>query len=473
MLSEFNEWANCPITLSPKEIQDPFIVIDDFFSADSLTGHLKQLQIWRDRVVGYGYYTDGHGSPSGLLFNYELTLKLIEVALILKKPSFSGLMLKCTFKDMDDIRKEPEEWPEYPCNLNEAELLDPALGIRLFFRGYQLADYRAQLYEWLRYGLSAKPAKEFVDAKDLLLIYENLQKLFGIMWLIYNRNNSNTDLEVSEIVVSPAPELYRLDLDFTPSYKERLTKSVAIIKKKLPSAWAIICLGEKPGKDNVIYFLVLTADFETGEALALGTMLEESCSAEKVFILVHYANAFLNAVNSGDRFFSNALACPSIFLSGDLLMPRFRSMRNILNVDHGEANWERWSRQANEFLTGAEFYLAEEAYSAALFSMHQSAECILVAVIRSVLGYRISTHNLLRLLRITQMFTEDLTIVFDLGSESGKSNFRVLKDSYVGVRYRDNYLPDTNVIKELFPAVTSLVTKAVAIHRRYLMTSIL
>lgn len=167
METEFNEWANCPITLSPNEIKDPFLVIGDFFSADSLTGHLKDLQKWRDHVIGNGYYTDVKGNPSSLLFTHELNVKLIEAGMVLKKPFFSEILMQYDFHDVSRINNEREQWTEYPNNLNEAELLNPFLVIRHFFLHYSLAQYRAHLYEWLTYGLSSKPANEFVNTKDL------------------------------------------------------------------------------------------------------------------------------------------------------------------------------------------------------------------------------------------------------------------------------------------------------------------
>ena len=63
MRTELNQWVNCPINLSTREIEDPFIVIDDFFSADDLSGHIDYLEKWRDRVIGPGYYIDLKGSP--------------------------------------------------------------------------------------------------------------------------------------------------------------------------------------------------------------------------------------------------------------------------------------------------------------------------------------------------------------------------------------------------------------------------
>jgi HEPN domain-containing protein len=476
METEFNEWANCPITLSPYEIKDPFIVIEDFFSADSLSGHLKVLQKWRDHVIGGGYFTDVKGNPSSLLFTHELNVKLIEAAMVLKKPFFSEILMQYDFHDLSQIIDERVQWAEYPNSLSEAELLNPFLIIRSFFRQFSLAEYRAHLDEWLTYALSSKPANEFVTTKDLTVVYENLQKLYNVMWVYHNRHRatqSPSREKSNDITDIPPISLYELDSFPEASDREKLSGIVGTIKHKLPSTWAIIYLGEKPGNHNLAYLLVLTADHEQGEATSLGAMLEESCLPAKIHVLVHYATAVLNAINYGDRFFSRAFTCPALYLSGDLLLPKAKLAGKAFNFDLGQANWERWHKQAKEFLRGAEYYLSVDANSAALFSLHQSAECILIAIVRAVLGYRINSHNLLRLLRVTQIFTNDLTLVFDLDSNAGKANFHALKEAYINVRYRDNYEPDAKALEALFPIVSKLVLLAERVHRQFLMSIVL
>jgi HEPN domain-containing protein len=252
-------------------------------------------------------------------------------------------------------------------------------------------------------------------------------------------------------------------------HHEMLPNLVSVILNKLSTTYAIYYLGSKPGTHNTAFLLVLTADNEDGEALSLGTMLEESCRPVNAFILVHYASAVVNAINKGDHFFNRALSCPALYISGNMLLPDSDVIKPNTVIDLGEANWERWRKQAKEFLLGAEYYLSVEAYSAALFSLHQCAEDILIAIVRSVLGYKINSHNLLRLLRITQFFTNDLTAVFQIDTEPGKRNFNILKDAYINVRYRDNYSPDSSSLDILYPVVANLLSTAEQVHHQFLL----
>jgi HEPN domain-containing protein len=466
MNTVLNQWVNCPINLSTQEIENPFIVIDDFFSADDLNGHMEYLKKWRDRVIEPGYYVDLKGSPSGLLWRHEMNIRLIEsVAQLL---NLSGL-LKGKFLDINSEGSK-QEAIIIQSKLNESEIINPMIVINAFFQGRTLSWYREELQEWLRYGLSTDAAKEFVCCPNLIIVFENLQKLYAAAWLMLSVYEEQTaDRGQAEKPPVPNARLYNLDNEPLPIHQEILPNLVSIIKNKLPTTYAIYYLGYKPGNHTSAFLLVLTADQEQGEALSLGTMLEESCRPRDVVVLVHYASAVVNAIKKGDHFFNRALACPALYISGNMLLPDSDIIKPSRPIDLGEANWERWRKQAKEFLMGAEYYLSCGAYSAALFSLHQCAEDILIAIVRSVLGYKINSHNLLRLLRVTQFFTNDLTAVFKIDTEQSKRNFNILKDAYINVRYRDSYEPDSSSLDILYPVVSDLLSTAEAIHNQFLL----
>jgi HEPN domain-containing protein len=442
-------------------------VIDDFFSADDLDGHIKYLAKWRDRVINPGYYVDLKGSPSGLLWRHELNLKLVEgVALILESSNFALL----TDIPAIDTNENKQEVALVKTKLNESEISNPLMVLIAFFQERTVGWYREQLQEWLRYGLSMNAAKEFVNSPELIIVYENLQKLYAAVWVLQIAQETLlAESEQKEKASVSNIRLYNLEKETLPLHQQMLPNMVSIIIAKLPSTYAIYYLGCKPGTHNTAFLLVLTADSEEGGALSLGTMLEESCRPTDAFILVHYASAVVNAIIKGDHFFNRALICPALYISGNMLLPNSDIIKPNTVVDQGEANWERWRKQAKEFLLGAEYYLSVEAYSAALFSLNQCAEDILIAIVRSVLGYKINSHNLLRLLRVTQFFTNDLTSVFQLDTEAGKRNFNILKDAYINVRYRDSYSPDRSSLDILYPVVTNLLTTAEQIHHQFLL----
>jgi HEPN domain-containing protein len=363
-------------------------------------------------------------------------------------------------------------------------LINPYLVIKRFFHDYNLSQYRTMLFDWLEFGLSSNAANEFIETKDLITVYENLQKLYSTAWLIYQResgepylkNDLNNIAMINESLTSGKTEeqysLYQLNAIISQDQEETIRKLVSVIKHKMPSVQAILYLGAIPDKPLKIFLLILTSNDETNQASSLGSMIEESVQQiADVTALVHYASALFNAVAEDNLFFNKALHCPTIYLSGDLLLPTPKPSRCLLAPKDASFNLERWQSQGCEFLTGAEFYLQNNACKPALFSLHQCAECLLIAIIRVVLNYRINNHNLSKLLQITQMFTTDLIDLFDLNVPENKEMFELLKHAYVNVRYRDTFEPDTKSVATLYMVIKELVTLTNKIYQEHLMVT--
>jgi len=187
--------------------------------------------------------------------------------------------------------------------------------------------------------------------------------------------------------------------------------------------------------------------------------------------LVHHASSFHNGLTNDNPFFSRALHCPVIYLSGGLVLPARKSIGCSPVGLSGMDLWDRWYSQGKDFLSGAEYYLKMEAHGAALFSLQQCVECLLIAVIRSVLGYRVNNHNLSKLLDISQMFTNDLSAVFNLDDAEGSRLFDLLKHAYVNVRYKDTFQPDTKSLETLHRVTKHFVSVTELVHQKNLLTN--
>ena len=477
---EFNEWDFYPMSLTNKEVNDPLRVLADFFYDDWLPGHLARLQKWRDHVINDNYFRGNKNSPAELLYFHKLNINLVEALHLFKEKT----KVENTIRVIFDLESEINTWRDFPHNLKEAELLNPLIVVDQFFQDYHLPQYREMLYEWLEYGLSSEAANEFIATKDLITVYENLQRLYSAAWLIYQRLTDNPYLKDKpikndmETVYSNPPEtevsLYSLSTALFPEVHETLKKIIGIIKHKVPSVQSIIYLGAMPKQSDRIFLLVLTSDTEQNQASALRSTIEESCqNISSVTALVHYASALNNAVCENNLFFSRALHCPVIYLSGDLLLPAVKPLFNLPQKNDASFNWERWRTQGQEFLAGAEFYLQNNAVKPALFSLHQCSECLLIAIVRGVLGYRINNHNLTKLLHITQMFTGELIGVFDLHVPEKKELFNLLQHAYVSVRYRDTFEPDIEQVAALYRVIKYFVSVTEQVYERHLLTATL
>jgi HEPN domain-containing protein len=481
-------WDHYPKLLRHKEVQDPISVIKDFFSADSPKGHKKHLKRWRKYALSDTYFNDERFGPGTLLYTHELNIKLLEAAHMLLL-NYQSSYTKQFRASAEQLQEEKETWSYFPKNLSEEELLDPLKAIKKLFKDLSIPQYREHLNEWLNEALTTRTSSEGIEAADILLVYRNMLRLYSATWLILQRSAEPTLKKDPDPVVESPPEstlskakayhevsLYDLNVPVTPGVGTQLAKAIAIIKHKVPTVQAMIHLGSVPGNLDTIFLLVITSNEEQKQAQALSGIIEESCrEVSNVVALVHHASIFFNGQQNGDRFFNKALSCPVVFLSGDLLLPQAKTGIGTQSApsEVNLANWEHWHKQGIDFLEGAEGYLKKNAAAAALFSLHQCVECLLIAVIRVVLGYRINNHNLTTLLRISRMFTNSLTEVFNLEDTEDARLFELLKHAYVNVRYKDQFEPDIKDADTLYQVTKYFVSATEAVYQKFILSNTL
>lgn len=177
------------VYLDQDEITDPIKVVHVFFSYSWLPDHLKMLKRWRNDAA-----LESSGSkkcsPDYLVYNYELTIKLIEAAWLLKRHKLGRL-------DVDDkqesdiakwyIRTERKKLRDYPGNLSIREIVKPSSVLKKMFRIHKLDGYRKILNTWLHNALSTSTMEESLSKSEVITIYEQLVKLFEAAWLISQR----------------------------------------------------------------------------------------------------------------------------------------------------------------------------------------------------------------------------------------------------------------------------------------------
>ena len=125
-----------------------------------------------------------------LVYHYELTIKLIEAAWLLKRHKLGRL-------DLDDkqesdiakwyIKTERKKLRDYPENLTIREIVKPSSVLKKMFRFYKLGGYKKILHTWLHNALSSSFIEESLSKSEVITVYEQLVKLFEATWLIRER----------------------------------------------------------------------------------------------------------------------------------------------------------------------------------------------------------------------------------------------------------------------------------------------
>ena len=177
------------VYLDSDEITDPIKVVHEFFSHSWLPNHLKMLKRWRNDAALESEESK-KCSPDYLVYNYELTIKLIGAAWLLKSHKLGRL-------DFDDkqerdiakwyIKTERKKLRDYPENLSIREIVKPSSVLKKMFRIYKLDGYKKILNTWLHNALSTSFMEESLSKSEVITVYEQLIKLFEATWLISQR----------------------------------------------------------------------------------------------------------------------------------------------------------------------------------------------------------------------------------------------------------------------------------------------
>jgi HEPN domain-containing protein len=465
-------WEHHPKTLSHKEILNPLTVVMDFFSTDSLKGHKRDLKEWRTFVTTGKHFDDERHSPGSLLFTYDLNLKLLE-AVYLVWLNYRNNHWNYKKVSGTQLQEEQELWVYFPKNLKLKEQANPYKAVKQVFKKVSPQQYREYLHEWLHFALYNNPADETLMASEVIMVYENLLKLYSAVWLIHQRETEQTKFK-KDLVNDQKLDLSQLTVkvinpDPTAAEKLALEEIKNLILKKCPQVQMIIHLGTHP-EPFTFYLLILIGDEEKTPEHEVGNKIEDNCHyLARVHAIVHKANSAKEALNVGRRFWSTVIEKGFIvYQSPELTLPEHKEITKEILIERAKFNWERWGVQGKEFLKGAELYRADSNFRLAAFLLHQSVESVLKAIIQAILGYRVQMHNLSRLLRLSLLFSNELKNVFDLSTTEGTQIFTLLQNSYSQSRYNSSFDPDEESIRIMAKRVALFHCTAESIYLQFL-----
>ncbi|HEY2582284.1 MAG TPA: HEPN domain-containing protein [Mucilaginibacter sp.] len=462
-------WEHYPKTLRHYEVENPISVIAEFFSTDSVNGHSRQLKVWRRYVVNNESYNDKDHGPGTLLFIYDMNLKILK-AMFLLLCNYKNFSYRRETIGEGQLELEKQQWEYFPENLSKEEQLDPYKAVKKVFKKIKPQQYRDYLHEWVHAALYNTADNENLYAGEVITVYENLLKLYAAAWLIHQREGGKPELKQNrpESRLPGIPvELRAINPNPTETEIDVLEMLKNLILKKCPSVRMIVHLGVHP-EPFTFYLVVLVSDDEKIPEHQISNKIEDNCHYICfTHAIVHKANSAKEALETGNRFWSMVMEKGFVvYQSNELILPERREITSGTKLEEAKFNWERWGVQGNDFLKGAEFYRPGNNLRLAAFLLHQAVEGTLKGIIQAILGYRVQTHNLSRLLSLTLLFTDDLKKVFKLDTEEGFELFSLLQKSYSQSRYNNVFDPDEESVNILFQRVAAFYKVAETIIKQ-------
>lgn len=115
-------------------------------------------------------------------------------------------------------------------------------------------------------------------------------------------------------------------------------------------------------------------------------------------------------------------------------------------LDPGEAqryarrDFERWYTSASEFFGQSQNAVSQGWNNNAAFQLHQATERFFHAISLTFTGYKPKTHDIEKLDRQASNLHPDFFTVFPRATPEQKRLFELLKEAYIGARYKDDYV---------------------------------
>lgn len=201
------------------------------------------------------------------------------------------------------------------------------------------------------------------------------------------------------------------------------------------------CFAEHRTIANYHYFLLMITTGKTRIEHEVQDFVNKFTTNGTVTIVVHGIETVSDAINNGSRFFSSVVreGVPLYSATGFNLCLSCPDIPPRVTLLKAERHFLHRFSMASGFLEAAKNCLGSGYLSNCAFLLHQSIEQACIAMIRVHMAYRSDIHSLHRLINLCSCFSAEPAAIFPGGSTEDSRLFGLLRDSYSGARYLDNY----------------------------------
>lgn len=181
-----------------------------------------------------------------------------------------------------------------------------------------------------------------------------------------------------------------------------------------------------------------------------------------ITVLCHGKEAIADAIAKNNRFFITAQSKGNLLFSNDgmgMFWPNLKYHPENAALK-AERHFTHHKSLAEGFLDGARTCLTNQQYNVCTFMLHQVVEQSCIGLIRVFLAYRSEVHNLNRLLRLCNCFSDIPYNWFFTGRIYEQRLFDILVKSYSQARYGRSFIVEEIDAKCLYEKVSTFVALA-------------
>jgi len=174
--------STSPLAFDHDLFQNPFAVIEHFFTLDNLAGHKTYLKNWYKIALAKESHVN---NGSNYFFFYNQFTQLLNAGYII---AAKKLIYKKYIVETSDYAAV-EAYENQICEVNTLpphHVKNPYLFIEGFFVPEKIKQLRLGLLEWLYAAFSAKTSIKLMDKEYLFEQYENMQMIMEAFFLVVN-----------------------------------------------------------------------------------------------------------------------------------------------------------------------------------------------------------------------------------------------------------------------------------------------
>jgi len=221
------------------------------------------------------------------------------------------------------------------------------------------------------------------------------------------------------------------------------------------------CFNDNQGYSKCDHCLLLVTETATRVDYEMQDFANTYYQHGTITIICHGRQSVMDAVQQNSRFFIGVLTDGKLLYSKDGLLnndpisvfiPTKGAIKALKHYEHRIP-------LADGFLMCASECLEKEQFGICAFMLHQAVEQTCICLVRVNIAYRSEFHNLYRLLRLCQCFSEKPFQLF-LSTPEDERLFDVMAKSYSGSRYKDDFTVSRQDAERLYQRVVSLLLLA-------------
>ena len=203
--------------------------------------------------------------------------------------------------------------------------------------------------------------------------------------------------------------------------------------------------------------LLVVGEFEMNKRSATVDVIEQKCKQFiPITVLLLTPEKFEKMIRSGHSLAIQVIRSNQIIFERPKLLRKIPLFDDYMDKSENGCDPQLWFERSSNFFQIAITQHSLRNYGMALFCLHQAAEQSLIFLIRLIVGIKLGTHNLDRLLKVVKFHNRCAAEVFAIQSRQEKLCFQLLKKAYIDYRYKSELICTEQDVNYLMSEISKL-----------------